>query len=1127
MSNPSNFRTFFLSNWAVSNRVTVYLLTFVIVLLGVVSYNDLPKENFPEIAVPTIFVGTIYPGTGPADIENLVTRKIENEVSSVKGVKKIKSNSKQDFSIVTIEFETNKDVTVAKREVQEAVDRAKSELPKDLLEDPSVQEINFSEFPIMFLNVYGDDPLEIKKYAEELQDAVEAFPEITRVDIVGALDREIQINVDLFRAQSAGITFGDIEGTIARENIVISGGTINTGTLERNVRVNGEFESVGEIGNLIIQGQKGNNVFLRDIATVQDTTKIRESYARLNGKDVVTLNVIKKGGENLVNAAGKIKAMVADFEKNVLPGSVKVNLSGDQSYLTNSMLSDLTNTIILGFILVTLVLMFFMGLRDSLFVGLSIPLSSLVTFVFLPWIGFTLNLVVLFAFIFAMGIVVDNAIVVIENTYRILKEEKLSMVDTARKASGQVIGPVIAGTMTTIAPFLPLAFWEGMIGEFMFFLPITIIVTLTASILVAYILNPVFAVTFMKRITPDVSLKRFLFNFGIVTLLFLISIGINPTLRNSLMFYMAFMLIYRFGLKPGTRWFQGRVIPAMMNGYQRLLTWSLTGNHPYRVIGGVVLLFIFSFVMISQGKNEVSQFPSPEPNFVYVYNTFDNGTDVETTNRLTKEIEDKVYDVIGRENDIVKSVITNVAIGAGNPQEMDRSASPNKSRIQVEFVEFKKREGVSTLDYLADIREKVKGFSGVQTIVEQEQGGPPVGKAVNIEVTADDFDRLMVVSNELKQYLDSIAVPGVEKLKWDLELGKPEIVIDVDRQKAARLGISSIQIGGQIRTALFGLEISKFRENEDEFPIVVRLGEKYREDLEALMGQTIVYRNMADQGKIYEVKLSSVVKFHETESFGGINRLDQKKVVTIASNILTGYDKMAVVGEVTEWMNKFAKTKETSGIRIEMTGEMKEQAETSGFMGRALGTSVLLIILILVAQFNSMANLWIIMTQILFSMIGVFLGFALTGMGISIVMVGIGVVSLSGIVVNNGILLLDFVEQMRKSGMKTRDAIVESGRVRLTPVLLTKMTTILGLLPMAVAFNINFETLFTELNPEIWFGGDNSVFWGPLAWTIIFGLVFATLITLVIVPVMYYLSHTASIRFWRFRNRIRHSKMLG
>lgn len=1127
MSKGSGFKEFFLSSWAVTNRTTVYFVTFLVIMLGILAYNDLPKENFPEITMPTIYVGTVYPGTGPEDMESLVTREIEKEVASIKGVKKITSNSKQDFAMVTIEFESNKDVKEAKREVQEAVDRAKSDLPSDLPQDPNVQEVNFSEFPIMFLNVYGEDPIEIKKYAEDLADAVEQFPEITRVDIVGALDREIQVNVDLYKMQMNGITFGDIEGTIARENIIISGGNIKTGTLERTLRVNGEFNSVQELRELMVQGQRGNNVFLSDIATISDTTKERESYARLDGQEVVTLNVIKRGGQNLVNAAEKIKGLVGEWEKDILPKTVLVNISADQSYLTNSMLSDLSNTIILGFILVTIVLMFFMGLRDSLFVGLSVPLASMATFVFLPWIGFTLNLVVLFAFIFAMGIVVDNAIVVIENTHRIFNEEKLPIIQAAKKAAGEVIAPVFAGTLTTIAPFLPLAFWEGMIGEFMFFMPITIIVTLTASLLVAYVVNPVFAVTFMKRDGKGISTKKFLFNVAIVVILMFIGWGISPTLRNALMFYLIFMVFYRYAMKPGIKWFQGTMIPAMMNGYRNVLRWSLHGRRPWLVIGMTIGVFIFAFMASMGGSNDVSQFPSPNPNFVYIYNTFDIGTDVHTTNKLTKEIEEKVYSVIGKNNPVVKSVVTNVAINAGNPQEMDRSASPHKSRIQVEFVEFKKRGDVSTLDYLDEIRSKVKGFSGVQTVVEQEQGGPPVGKPVNIEVSGEEFDQLIKVSYDLKQYLDSINVAGVENLKWDLELGKPEIIIDIDRQKATRLGISTAQIGSQIRTSLYGKEVSKFREKEDEFPIMVRLDHQYRQDMEALMSQRLVYRNMADQGKIYEVKLSSVASYREAEAFGGINRLDQKKVVTISSNVLSDYDMIAVVGEVTEWMEKYEDTHETSGIKFEMTGETKEQAETGAFMGRALGTAILLIILILVSQFNSMAKLGIIMLQILFSMIGVMLGFALTGMEISIVMVGIGIVSLSGIVVNNGILLLDFVGTMKKRGLKTKEAIIEGGRVRFTPVILTASSTMLGLIPLAVAFNINFATLFSDLDPQIWFGGDNSVFWGPLSWTIIFGLGFATMVTLVIVPVLYYISYVNGIKFWRWRNKIRHTKIIG
>lgn len=1145
MKKIEQVQEFFMSSWAIDKRVTTYVLTFLVTLVGIMSFNSLPKENFPEIAIPMIYIGTPYPGNSPENIEKNISYHIEKELKSIKGVKKIKSQSIQDFSIVIVEFETNVDIPEAKKEVKDAVDRAKSNLPNDLDADPLVQDINLSEIPIMYINVSADVPAEtLKRYAEDLQDEIETLSEIRRVDLLGLQDKEIQIDLDLFKMQANDITFDDVSNAIRQRDVLISGGNVEIGTKEYTLQIAGKFSEVNQIGEVILRNSRGLPVYLKDIASIRLAAKDPDSYSRLDGIPTTSLNVIKKAGENLVDAADKITVLVDEFQKTRIPAELrdkfKIKISADQSFQTKNMLNELTNTIVIGFILVTLVLMFFMGIRDSMFVGLSVPLSSLIAFAVLPWLGFTLNLVVLFTFIFALGIVVDNAIVIVENTHRIYNEDKkISISKAAKIAAGEVILPVFAGTLTTMAPFLPLAFWEGVIGEFMFFLPITIIITLAASLLVAYVINPVFAVTFMKREEEEkrTSLKGFLIILGFMAIVSLmLHLSKSPVGGNIFLIAAMLFALNRFILNPMIRGFQNKILPWLLRIYRETLRWSLKGWHPYFVLAATFGMLIFSFMFFAARPPKVVFFPEAEPNFMYIYTQLPVGTGIKKTNEVTLELEEIVYDVLGKDNPVVKSVITNVAKGAGSPDDFNQSSIfPNKSRIQVEFVPFKERGGVSTAKILENVREKMKNVAGAVITVEKEANGPPTAKPVNIEVKGDNFAEIIEKADLLRNYLDSLVnvaqkkgygnLRGVEELKWDIEAGKPEMSVQVDYTKASELGMNVAQVGLAFRTAVFGREVSKYRIGEDEYPIMVRLDDKYRDDIDALQDMNISYRDMST-GSFHSVPIRSIATLRDTSSFGGINRLDLKQVVTISSNVLTDFNPNEVVAEVTKWMDTWKSENAAilGDVSVEMTGETKEQEETGRFLAGALMTSGLLIFLILIFQFNSIPRVMIIFSQIFLSIVGVLIGFAATQMDMSIVMVGVGVVSLAGIVVNNGIILIDFFRMMMERGHKTRAAIIEGGATRFIPVILTAGSTVIGLLPLALAMNVNFGTLFTNLNPHLFFGGDTAIFWGPLSWTIIFGLSFATIVTLVVVPVMFYLMHTTMLvqgrRLRRWREKL-------
>lgn len=1106
------FKEFLPTSWSIDNRTTIYIITIFIVIFGLSAYNNLPKNQFPDIVIPTMYVSTIYPGTSPADMENLVTRPIEKEIKSISGVKKITSNSIQDFSNVIVEFNTDVEVAVAKQKVKDAVDKAASKLPQDLPAAPNVLEMDFSEIPIMNINISGDYDLDkLKHYAEDIQDEVEQFKEITRADMIGALQREIQVNVDMYKMQAAGVSFHDIESAIASENVTISGGLVNVDNMKRAIRVKGQFNDANIINNLIITSGQGAKIYLRDIAQIKDTYEEKESYARFNGKNVITLNVIKRSGENLINASDKIHALLEEMRATTLPKDLEVQVTADMSENTRTTLADLNNSIIIGFILVTLVLMFFMGVTNAFFVALSVPLSCFLAFIVMPAIGFELNMIVLFALLFALGIIVDDAIVVIENTYRIYDHGKVPVVKAAKEAAGEIFIPVFAGTLTTLAPFIPLAFWGGIIGKFMFYLPVTLILTLLASLIIAFIINPVFAVSFMR---PEVDMNdaaarrqhwRRVAMYAIIMLLLVVlaqvlgSVGVRNFLIMCLLLYISYQLF----LKKILSAFEHGVIPALMNVYERVLRFTLKGWRIYGVILLTICLFFFSIFLVSVRAPAVVFFPQGDPNFIYVYLNLPVGTNQAYTDSITQIVEKEVVNIVGKDNPIVESVIANVAVGAADPMSGDRSAASNKAKVSVSFVKFAERGGQSTRTYLDKLRTQLKDIPGVQISVDQEQNGPPVGAPINIEVSGENLEELQQTANRLKYYLvDTMRIGGIEELKSDFISNNPEVIVEIDRERAAREGVSTGQIGMELRTAIFGKEVSKFKDQEDEFPIQLRYAFDQRNSLDRLINLKISFRDM-NTGRFRQVPLSAVANVKYSNTYGGIKRKNLKRVITLASNVLSSHNANDVNAQITQAVKGF---KMPRSVEIDLTGQQEEQAETSAFLGRALLISLGLIFIILVTQFNSFSKTLIILSEIIFSVIGVLIGFSLTRMEISIVMTGIGIVGLAGIVVKNGILIVEFADVLRQQGYSLLESVVNAGKTRLKPVLLTAAATILGLVPLAVGLNIDFVSLFTKLDPKIFLGGDSVVFWGPLSWTIIFGLSFATFITLVVVPAMYLIS---------------------
>jgi len=1121
------FKEFKPSSWAIDNRTAVYIITIIITLAGLMTYLNLPKESFPEIKIPQIIVQTFHPGTSPENMENLVTKPIEKQVKNITGIKKVTSNSFQDFSVVVVEFNTDIEVDKAKEDVKDAVDKARVDLPSNLPNEPEVNDIDLSELPILYVNISGNYDLNrLKKYADEIEDEIEQLKEIKRVDMVGALEREIQINVDLFRMQASGLTFDDIERAVAAENLSATAGQVSMNNQKRILSIKNEFKNAEQIGGVIVKNQLGGAVYLRDIASVEDSFEEQKSYARLNGQNVITLNVIKASGENLIEASDKIMALLDRMQKEELPKDLNIVITGDQSDQTRTTVHDLVNTIIIGFILVTIILMFFMGVTNALFVALSVPLSCAIAFLVMPGLDFTLNMIVLFSFLLALGIVVDDAIVVIENTHRIFDNGKVPIKTAAKAATSEVFLPVLTGTITTLMPFIPLAFWKGIIGEFMFFLPITLIITLLASLLVAYIINPVFAVDFMRPHDKEnpLSRRRWGKKDKVTMIIFLSLVAICYVftawgMGNFILFIYLFILLEKYVFSKWIHTFQTKTWPSFQNWYTKWLKVSLA--HPGKVILITLGLLVLAVVLLTIRGKAPLFFPEQAPNFTYVYLNMPVGTDQaytdEVLSKLEKSVNEALKDENGKRSPIVKSVISNVTVGAVDPTSGEVGEFPNKGKITVAYVKFSERNGESTVKYMEKIRSAVRGVPGAEVTVDKEQGGPPLPKPIVIDITGDNLDSLVATSERVKKYIESKRIAGVEELRSDFQARNPEIVFNLNREMMNKEGISTMQVVNNLRTAVFGKEISRFRDQNDDYKITLRLNEAQRGNIDAVRNMPIVYRDMGMGGVVRQVPVSSFADIEYATTYGGIKRKDQKRIITLSSNLLTGFNANEVVADIQRELGNFDAP---AGISITMGGQQEEMAETMGFLGNAFMISIALIFLLLVMQFNSLSRTIIILSEVVFSIIGVMLGLAIFRTDFSIAISGIGIVALAGIVVRNGILLVEFMDLMLKDGMKPRDAIIEAGRTRMTPVLLTAIAAMLGLIPLAVGLNMDFGALFSELNPHIFFGGDSAEFWAPLAWTMIYGLSFATFLTLILVPVLMLLSFRLKDWLKRKKNKI-------
>ncbi|TYA74479.1 efflux RND transporter permease subunit [Seonamhaeicola marinus] len=1148
-------KEFKLSSWAINNKTTMYVLIAVILFLGAGAYFSMARENFPEIKETKIYISSVYPGNTAEDIEKLITDPIEDKLKTVSNVVEITSTSQEDYSIVVVEFDEDITVEAAKQKVKDEVDSetASEDWPtfNGAKVEPNVFDLSMSEeMPILNINISGDYPVDkLKEFGEHLEDEIESLLEIKQVDIRGAQDREVEVAVDIYKMMAAKVSFDDIINTISRENVTMSAGNLISSGQRRTIRIIGEIEDPKELEDFVVKSENNNSIYLKDVAKVTFKDEDKTTYAREFGHAVVMLDVKKRAGQNMVDAAEKIKVMVKDAEENVFPPDLEVTISNDQSSKTIGQVDDLVNNIIFGIILVVTVLMFFLGFKNALFVGFAIPMSMFMSLMILNLLGYTMNTMILFGLIMGLGMLVDNGIVVVENAYRLMSEEGMSRIEAAKKGIGEIAFPIIISTLTTVAAFVPLGLWPGVMGQFMKYFPITLSVVLGSSLFVAIFFNSVLVSRYMSIEDKEMPLKNIIRISAIVGglgLLILIAGGSARGLGSLMIFTVILLWIYRLFLRGWANGFQNKILPVWERFYEKTLRYALSGRMPAIIaIGTVVLLFIAFMgfgASVGSQRTKVEFFPDNTPNQIIVYIEYPEGTDIKKTNTITKDIEQRVYKIINEDaymhgdfNFLTESAVSQVGEGAGNPQTDGGSQAemPHRGKITATMREYKFRDGADSNVLLKKVQEDLKGiYPGVAISVEKDAVGPPAGYPINIELEGDDYSELIATAEKMRDFLNLKNIQGIDELKIDVNKSKPSMKVTVDRKKAGELGINAGQVGQQLRNSIFGAKAGIYKNDGEDYDIYVRFNEENRYNTSALFNQKITFRDMAS-GQIKEIPVSTVAKQTNSSGFSAIKHKDVRRVVTLYSALAPGFtDAGAIVSKIQNEMQSF--TEKPDGVKIDYTGQIEEQNKQMAFLMSAFGFGLLLIFFILIFQFNAISKPAIIMLAIFLSLIGVFGGIVITGSPFVIMMTMMGIISLAGIVVNNGVVLLDYTQLLidRKKVqhnlednqyLETPDlleAIIKGGKARLRPVLLTAITTILGLIPLATGLNINFFTLFSEFNPHIYMGGDNVIFWGPLAWTVIYGLFVATFLTLIVVPILFYL--VTRFKMWLFKDRVSH-----
>ncbi len=1137
-------KEFSISTWAIKNRVTVYIFTFLIVITGLIAYVTMPREDFPEIIENKVYISSVFPGNSAEDVEKLIIKPLEKEFKNISGVNKITSSSFQDYGMIIVEFDDKVTIQDAKTKIKDQVDVVKADTDWPNLDngskvEPSVFELNISEeVPILNINLKGNyTTQQLKKYGELLQDDIEEIPEVKKVDILGVDDKEVEIAVDIFKMTAAQVSFDEIQNAVKYENMTLSGGNLVSQGSRNNIRIVGEIKDPKELENIIVK-HNGGTVYLKDIAVVTFKEKEKTTYARESGTEVVMLNVKKRSNQNMISAIEQVKEKLEKAKETYLPSNLELQLSNDQSSRVEHQVDELSNHIIFGIILVMIVLMFTMGLRNSLFVGAAIPLSMLMAFSILSAAGLTLNTMVLFGLVMGLGMLVDDGIVVVDNVFANMKKG-MNRLDASRIGIGEIAWPVISSTATTLMAFLPFLLWPGTMGKFMKYFPITLTVTLTASLFVAMVVNAAMtggSMDIEDKNVSNKSAKRYTIIFTILAVVFLaIGHGTDSkwarAIGNLSLISLGLMWLYKVKLYQWTQDFQHNFFPKMENKYKAFLAKILTGKKAWYALIGIIGMLFLSFILLGVFPRKVLFFPDNIPNQVIAYIEYPQGTDIKKTNKATLFVEKQVIAILSKyvdpetkENFLAESIVSQVGVGAGNPNVDAGSASetPFKGKVTVNFSEFKFRRGVNTADILEEVRAKVKGIAGAKVTVEKDANGPPAGYPISIQLTGADYDQMLKEADKMIAFINTKNIPGIERLNVDVNRESPELEVKVDRVNAGSLGVSTGQLGFNLRRSVYGQEISTYKEGDDDYNITMRMQEDQRTNENVLFNQSLTFRNQAT-GQMMQVPISAVSQTEKTNTYNQIKRKNQKRVMTVYSNVLTGYNGDEITKQIETELKGYELPK---GITYSFSGVQEEQGKNQSFLFYALFLAIAGITIIIVLQFNSVSKTVVILFTVLLSFSGVFYGYVIANMDFVILMTMMGIISLAGIVVKNGIVLMDFFvllmdEKVAQKQVESHDdltleeikeVIIESGKSRLRPVLLTALTAVLGLIPLAIGLNFDFFGLVTDLNPHLFLGGDNVIFWGPLAWTIIFGLTYATVLTLVMVPVMFYL--VKRIKYW-------------
>lgn len=1146
-------KEFSISSWAVDNRVTVYILTFLVVITGLIAYVTMPREDFPEIIENKIYISSVFPGNSAEDVEKLIIKPLEKEIKNISGVEKVTSSSFQDYGMIIVEFADKVTIEEAKTRIKDKVDIVKADTDWPNLDngskvEPNTFDLNISEeVPILNINMQGNyTTQQLKDYGKKLQDDIEEIPEVKKVDILGVDDKEVEIAVDIFKMTAAQVSFDDIQNAVKYENMTLSGGNLTSQGSRNNIRIVGEIKDPKELENVIVK-HNGGVVYLKDIATVSFKEKEKTTFAREKGEEVVMLNVKKRSSQNMISAIDQVKEKIEKAQNDYLPKDLKLTLTNDQSSRVEHQVDELSNHIIFGIVLVMIVLMFTMGLRNSLFVGAAIPLSMLIAFTILSAFGLTLNTMVLFGLVMGLGMLVDDGIVVVDNVFANMKKG-MPRIQASKIGIGEIAWPVISSTATTLMAFLPFALWPGTMGKFMIYFPMTLSITLTASLFVAMVINAAMTGGSMdiedKNVTNK-SAKTFTIVFSVIAVIFIIFGNLNDSKFQRAIGHLAvialgLMWLYKWRLYKWTQDFQHSFFPRMEKKYQSFLAKILTGRNAWFALGTIIAMLFLSFILVGVFPRKVLFFPDNIPNQVIAYVEYPQGTDIEKTNKATLFVENQVINIMKKyvdpkntkENFLAESIISQVGVGAGNPNvdAGSQSETPYKGKVTIQFREFKFRRGVNTSDILEEIRAKVKGIAGAKVTVEKDANGPPAGYPISVQLTGSagtDYDQMLKEADKMITYIDSKNIPGIERLSVDVNKESPELEVKVDRVNAGSVGVSTGQLGFNLRRSVYGQEISTYKEGDDDYNIVVRMQEDQRKNENTLFNQSITFRNQSN-GQIVQVPVSAVSQTEKKDTYNQIKRKNYKRIMTIYSNVLTGYNADEITKQIATELNGYNLPK---GITYSFSGVQEEQGKNQSFLMYALFLAMAGITIIIVLQFNSVSKTIVILFTVLLSFSGVFYGYVIANMDFVILMTMMGIISLAGIVVKNGIVLMDFFvllldKKVADKGVEShndltldeiKEVIIESGKSRLRPVLLTALTAVLGLIPLAVGINFDFFGLVTDLNPHFFVGGDNVIFWGPLAWTIIFGLTYATVLTLVMVPVMFFLVKRTkyALRDWR------------